>query len=151
MKTKDQYFTELEGCLRDLPQVEREELMEYHREYADEAGLEDYDQMAGHFGTPRELADRCIRSWMPAGRKPPPPRRTASMMLCSSCWIRCFPGRAVAADRRHPMLPMRRNRCCPLSTMWRSGREAPTSGLRRAKNLPCGISCPAERCHSGWK
>lgn len=58
MRTKDQYFTELEGCLRDLPQVEREELMEYHREYADEAGLEDYDQMAGHFGTPRELADR---------------------------------------------------------------------------------------------
>ena len=58
MRTKDQYFTELEGCLRDLPQVEREELMEYHREYADEAGLEDYDQMAGHFGTPRELSDR---------------------------------------------------------------------------------------------
>ena len=58
MRTKDQYFTELEGCLRDLPQVEREELMEYHREYADEAGLEDYDQLTGHFGTPRELADR---------------------------------------------------------------------------------------------
>ncbi len=58
MRTKDQYFTELEGCLRDLPQVEREELMEYHWEYADEAGLEDYDQLTGHFGTPRELADR---------------------------------------------------------------------------------------------
>lgn len=57
MHTSEQYFAELAACLSWLPEAEREEILTYHREYAAEAGMDSYEQLAAHFGAPHELAD----------------------------------------------------------------------------------------------
>lgn len=58
MSTAQQYFAELKTCLGHLPQAERQALLDYQQEYAAEAGLDSYQALAQHFGTPQQLADR---------------------------------------------------------------------------------------------
>ncbi len=70
--TTAQYFDELIFCLNQLPAAERDEAVRFYREYADEAGLTDYERLAERFGTPKELAYR-IRTGtaeMPASQSP---------------------------------------------------------------------------------
>lgn len=54
----DRYFNELRDCLRKLSDEERNEIIDFYREYAEDSAISEYDQMAEHFGTPRELSSR---------------------------------------------------------------------------------------------
>lgn len=58
MASVEQYFSQLAACLSFLPDSERQAVLDYHREYAAEAGLETMEQLTEHFGTPQQLADR---------------------------------------------------------------------------------------------
>ena len=55
--TVDQYFEELSAGLDRLDAAAREDIVDYYREYAQEAGLSSYEQLREHFGTPRALCD----------------------------------------------------------------------------------------------
>lgn len=60
MQTWEEYFAALEGCLARLPAAEREETLTYYREYAQEGGLLDGEQLREHFGPPEALAARIL-------------------------------------------------------------------------------------------
>ena len=60
MHTADDYFAELEEYLRQMPEAERAETMTYYREYAQEGGLLDAEQLREHFGPPEVLAARIL-------------------------------------------------------------------------------------------
>lgn len=60
MHTADDYFAELEEYLRQMPEAERAEIMTYYREYAQEGGLLDAEQLREHFGPPEVLAARIL-------------------------------------------------------------------------------------------
>ena len=60
MHTADDYFAELEEYLRQMPETERAETMTYYREYAQEGGLLDEEQLREHFGPPEVLAARIL-------------------------------------------------------------------------------------------
>ena len=54
--TIETYFTELEAALSKLSPADRQESLEFYREYAVEAGMTQYEEMAQHFGAPQALA-----------------------------------------------------------------------------------------------
>lgn len=54
--TIDNYFDELYACLKRLSAEEREDAMNFYREYAAEAGLTGYHPMEELFGAPHQLA-----------------------------------------------------------------------------------------------
>lgn len=56
--TAAQYFDELVFCLNQLPAQERDEAVNFYREYAQEAGLSSYEQLVQRFGVPKILAAR---------------------------------------------------------------------------------------------
>lgn len=58
MKTAEQYFQELAACLGGLTDAERGSVLDYYREYAAEAGLDDYDRLVSHFGPPQGFAEQ---------------------------------------------------------------------------------------------
>lgn len=53
----DQYFEELSAGLDRLDAAARKDIVDYYREYAQEAGLSSYEQLSEHFGTPSALCD----------------------------------------------------------------------------------------------
>ena len=55
---KNEFLSQLEKLLSDLPEEERREAMEYYVEYFDEAGPERESDVLKEFGSPREVADR---------------------------------------------------------------------------------------------
>lgn len=56
MHTAEEYFAALEEALRQMPAAERNETLTYYREYAQEGGLLDAEQLREHFGPPEVLA-----------------------------------------------------------------------------------------------
>ena len=60
MHTADDYFVALEEYLRQMPEAERTETITYYREYAQEGGLLDEEQLREHFGPPEALAARIL-------------------------------------------------------------------------------------------
>ncbi len=52
------YFEELEGYLQKIPEQERNEVLMYHREYAEDGGLLTDQQLVDHFGSPKELSSQ---------------------------------------------------------------------------------------------
>lgn len=60
MQTWEEYFAALAACLAQLPAAEREETLTYYREYAQEGGLLDGEQLREHFGPPEALAARIL-------------------------------------------------------------------------------------------
>lgn len=60
MHTADDYFAALEEHLRQMPEAERKETITYYREYAQEGGLLDEEQLREHFGPPEVLAARIL-------------------------------------------------------------------------------------------
>ena len=54
--TAQQYFDELDAQLTRLSPEERQEATAFYREYAQEAGLMDYEALAERFGSPKALA-----------------------------------------------------------------------------------------------
>lgn len=61
MHTREEYFAALEECLKQMPAEERAETMTYYREYAQEGGLLDAEQLEEHFGPPQVLAARILQ------------------------------------------------------------------------------------------
>ena len=55
---KNEFLSQLEKFLSDLPEEERREAMEYYVEYFDEAGPERESDVLKEFGSPKEVADR---------------------------------------------------------------------------------------------
>ena len=55
---KNEFLSQLEKLLSDLPEEERREAMEYYVEYFDEAGPEKENDVLKVFGSPQEVADR---------------------------------------------------------------------------------------------
>lgn len=60
MHTAEEYFAALEEALRQMPAAERDETITYYREYAQEGGLLDGEQLREHFGPPEALAARIL-------------------------------------------------------------------------------------------
>lgn len=54
--TKEQFLFQLEQQLLDIPQDEREEAMEYYRDYFDDAGKENEEQVIAELGSPKKVA-----------------------------------------------------------------------------------------------
>lgn len=54
---KNEFLSQLEKLLSDLPEEERREAMEYYVEYFDEAGPEKEEDVLKEFGSPKEVAD----------------------------------------------------------------------------------------------
>lgn len=61
MHTAEDYFAALEECLKQMPAAERAETMTYYREYAQEGGFLDAEQLEEHFGPPQVLAARILQ------------------------------------------------------------------------------------------
>lgn len=55
---KNEFLSQLEKLLSDLPEEERREAMEYYVEYFDEAGPEKESDVLKEFGSPQEVAAR---------------------------------------------------------------------------------------------
>lgn len=76
MHTAEEYFAALEEYLRQMPAEDRAETITYYREYAQEGGLLDAEQLREHFGPPEVLAARILEDGVgkrtqnaPKGRK----------------------------------------------------------------------------------
>ncbi len=61
MHTVEEYFAALEEHLKQLSAEERAEIITYYREYAQEGGLLDAEQLEEHFGPPEALAARILQ------------------------------------------------------------------------------------------
>lgn len=53
---KEEFLGELEYLLSDVPEDEREEALEYYRDYLEEAGPEHEEEATAHFGSPEKVA-----------------------------------------------------------------------------------------------
>lgn len=66
--TKEQFLFQLEQQLLDIPQEEREEAMEYYRDYFDDAGKENEDRVMEELGSPKKVA-ASIKEGLKSGRE----------------------------------------------------------------------------------
>ena len=60
MSTSEQYFRELAACLKRLPNEEREEVLRFYQEFAQESSLDSAEKLTEHFGAPRVLASKIL-------------------------------------------------------------------------------------------
>lgn len=81
--TKEQFLFQLEQKLLDIPEDERAEAMEYYRDYFNDAGSENEEQVIAELGSPDKVA-ASIKEGLRAGREdagtvghPPQTRGTA--------------------------------------------------------------------------
>ena len=58
--SRDEFMRQLEYLLSDIPEYEREDALDYYRDYLEEAG-EDADEVIREFGSPERIAS-IIRS-----------------------------------------------------------------------------------------
>ena len=100
MKTAEQYFQELAACLGGLTDAERGSVLDYYREYAAEAGLDDYDRLVSHFGPPQGFAEQ-LTGELAAHRPASAPRcgRYGAHGASAACWTACLPAAAPARPR----------------------------------------------------
>lgn len=75
MHTAEEYFAALEACLKQMPAADRAQTITYYREYAQEGGLLDAEQLREHFGPPEALAARILED--EAGKYPQDPPKSA--------------------------------------------------------------------------
>ena len=54
--TRDAFMRELEYLLQDVQDDEKEEALQYYRDYIDEAGPENEEQVIREFGSPERVA-----------------------------------------------------------------------------------------------
>ncbi len=60
--TKNEFIQELGYLLVDIPEEERNEALEFYRNYFDEAGLEEEETVIRELGSPKEVADSIKKS-----------------------------------------------------------------------------------------
>ena len=65
--TKEQFIFQLEQKLLDIPEDERAEAMEYYRDYFNDAGTENEEQVIAELGSPDKVA-ASIKEGMRSGR-----------------------------------------------------------------------------------
>lgn len=53
---KDEFLRKLEYLLQDIPEADREEAMDYYRDYLEEAGHEKEEEVLREFGSPERIA-----------------------------------------------------------------------------------------------
>lgn len=53
---KDEFLRQLEYLLQDIPEADREEAMDYYRDYLEEAGPEKEEEVLREFGSPERIA-----------------------------------------------------------------------------------------------
>lgn len=58
--TKSEYLAKLDKYLKKLPKEDYQEAMDYFREYFDEAGPENEEEVIAELGTPKEAAHDII-------------------------------------------------------------------------------------------
>ena len=56
--TREEYLNILQANLQYLPPQEAENIMEYYREYFDDAGVENAEKVMQELGAPEQLAKR---------------------------------------------------------------------------------------------
>lgn len=66
--TKEQFLFQLEQQLLDIPQDEREEAMEYYRDYFNDAGEENEERVIEELGSPKKVA-ASIKEGLKNGRE----------------------------------------------------------------------------------
>lgn len=66
--TKEQFLFQLEQQLLDIPQEEREEAMEYYRDYFNDAGEENEERVIAELGSPKKVA-ASIKEGLKSGRE----------------------------------------------------------------------------------
>ena len=66
--TKEQFLFQLEQKLLDIPEDERAEAMEYYRDYFDDAGVENEEQVITELGSPDKVA-ASIKEGLRAGKE----------------------------------------------------------------------------------
>lgn len=76
MHTAEEYFAALEGYLKQMSAEERAETITYYREYAQEGGLLDAEQLREHFGPPEALAARILEN--DGDKRPRPDPKSAA-------------------------------------------------------------------------
>ena len=59
---KNEFLSQLEGLLSDIPESERREAMEYYRNYFEDAGPEKEAQIIEELGSPQEVASSIKRN-----------------------------------------------------------------------------------------
>ncbi len=66
--TKEQFLFQLEQQLLDIPQDEREEALEYYRDYFNDAGEENEEGVIAELGSPKKVA-ASIKEGLKSGRE----------------------------------------------------------------------------------
>lgn len=61
--SRDKFLTELQAKLKKLPQDEIEAALDYYREYFDEAGEENVDQVIKKLGSPSKVASHILAEY----------------------------------------------------------------------------------------
>ena len=56
--TIDNYFKELSSSLKKLPKKDREEILDFYIEFAEEGNMKSYEEMVERFGTPQSLSSK---------------------------------------------------------------------------------------------
>ena len=59
---KEQFLKELEDLLQDIDATEREEALNYYRDYFEDAGSEHEQEVIDELGTPEKVA-KCEKSY----------------------------------------------------------------------------------------
>ena len=87
--TKEQFLFQLEQKLLDIPEDERAEAMEYYRDYFNDAGSENEEQVIAELGSPDKVA-ASIKEGLRAGREDagtvgqPPQTRGTAKSFCEA-------------------------------------------------------------------
>lgn len=56
--SREQFIASLESLLQDIPVEEREEILQYYRDYFEDGGLEKEEEILAELGTPQKVAER---------------------------------------------------------------------------------------------
>lgn len=56
--TIDNYLKELSSSLKNLPKKDREEILDFYREFAEDGNMKSYEEMVERFGTPQSLSSK---------------------------------------------------------------------------------------------
>lgn len=60
MNACEKYIQELQQHLSSLPQADRQDALEFYKEYIEDAGYQDWDEIIQKLGTPKELSQEII-------------------------------------------------------------------------------------------
>lgn len=79
--TKEEYLTRLQYNIASLPPLEVQNIMQYYREYFDDAGEENLDSIMQELGTPEQLAQKILSGFSVPYCKPKASKSSSNAVL----------------------------------------------------------------------